>query len=120
MKKLILRWILAAVAIMLVAWIIPGISITGFKSAMGVVIVMALVNSVIKPVVKFISLPLNILTLGIFGVIVNALLFMLVAKFAPGFQIDGFWSALFGAGLTGIILPWFQKLTGEDEKKEDK
>ena len=117
MKNLILTWILMALVIMLVAWLVPGITITGIKAALIVVIVMALVNALIKPIVSFITLPLNVLTLGLFGVVVNALLFMLVAKFAPGFEIDGFWSALIGAIAASIFVPLSLKLI-PDSKKE--
>ncbi len=115
MKNLILRWILMALGIMLVAWLVPGISITGFKAALIVVVVMALVNALIKPIVSFISLPLNVITLGLFGIVINALLFMLVAKFAPGFEIDGFWSALIGAIAASFFVPLALKLI-PDEK----
>ena len=118
MKTLLLRWILMALGIMLVAWLVPGITITGFKSALIVVVIMALVNAFIKPIVAFISLPLNILTLGIFGIIVNALLFMLVAKFAPGFEIDGFWSALIGAIAAAFFVPLTLKLIDEDKSNK--
>ena len=115
MKKLILSWILMALGIMLIAWLIPGITITGFKAALIVVVIMALVNALIKPIISLISLPLNIITLGLFGVIVNALLFMLVAKFAPGFEIDGFLSALIGAIAASILVPLALKLVGDDK-----
>ncbi len=115
MKKLILSWILMALGIMLIAWLVPGITITGFKAALIVVVIMALVNALIKPIVSFISLPLNIITLGLFGIVINALLFMLVAKFAPGFEIDGFWSALIGAIAASILVPLSLKLIGEDK-----
>ncbi len=116
MKKLLLSWILMALGIMLVAWLVPGIRITGFGAALVVVVVIALVNALIKPIVSFISLPLNILTLGLFGIVINALLFMLVAKFAPGFEIDGFWSALIGAIAASFFVPLTLKLMGEDKK----
>ncbi len=116
MKKIILSWILMAVGIMLVAWLVPGISITGFWAALVVVLVMALVNALIKPIVTFIALPLNILTLGLFSIVVNALLFMLVAKFSPGFEIANFWSALIGAIVASIFVPLSLKLLGEDKK----
>ena len=116
MKKLLLTWILMALAIMAVAYFVPGIHITGFGAALVVVCVIALVNAFIKPIVNFISLPLNVLTVGLFGIVINALLFMLVAYFAPGFQIDSFWSALIGAIVASIFVPLILKLIGEDKK----
>ena len=108
--NVIIRWILFALLIMLIAWIIPGITITGFVSALIVVVILSIVNVLIRPIVQFISLPLNVLTLGIFSLIINALLFLLVAKFSPGFQIDGFWSGFFGALILSIMTPLIDKI----------
>ena len=108
--NVLIRWILFALLIMLIAWLIPGITITGFVSALIVVVVLSIVNLLIRPIVQFISLPLNVLTLGIFSLIINALLFLLVAKFSPGFQIDGFWSGFFGALILSIMTPLIDKI----------
>ena len=108
--NIIIKWILFALLIMLIAWIIPGISITGFISALIVVVILSIVNVLIKPIVQFISFPLNFITLGLFSLIINALLFLLVAKFSPGFQIDGFWSGFFGALILSILTPLIDKI----------
>lgn len=108
--NMIVKWILLALLIMLIAWIIPGITITGFVSALIVVVVMSIVNVLIRPIVEFISLPINVLTLGIFSLIINALLFLLVAKFSPGFQIDGFWNGFFGALILSVMAPLIDKI----------
>lgn len=108
--NMLVKWILFALLIMFIAWIIPGISITGFLSALFVVIVLSLVNIFVKPLIQLISLPLNVITLGLFSLIINALLFMLVAKFSPGFQIDGFWSGLFGALILSVLSPLIEKI----------
>ncbi len=108
--NMILKWILLALLIMAIAWILPGITISGFLSAMIVVLVIALVNTFIRPLVQFISLPINVLTLGLFSLIINALLFLLVAKIAPGFSIDGFWSGFFGALILSIFTPLIDKI----------
>lgn len=94
---LLLRWILFALAIMLTAWLIPGIEVDGFKSAMLVVVIMALINIFIKPLLVFVTLPINILTLGLFIFIINAALLLLLGKVAPGFEVDGFLSAFLGS-----------------------
>ncbi len=106
----ILKWILFALLIMGIAWLIPGITITGFLSALIVVVVMSIINLLIKPILMFISLPLNVLTLGIFSLVINALLFLLIAKFSPGFQIDGFWSGFWGAIILSIFMPLIDKI----------
>ncbi len=111
MMNMLVKWVLLALLIMLIAWVIPGITISGFLSAMIVVLVLSIVNLLIRPLVQLISLPLNVLTLGIFSLIINALLFLLVAKFSPGFQIEGFWSGFFGALILSVIYPFIDKIT---------
>lgn len=105
-----IKWILFALLIMAIAWIIPGITISGFISALIVVVIMSIVNLLIKPIIQFISLPLNVITLGLFSLVINAFLFLLIAKFSPGFQIDGFWSGFWGAILLSIFTPLIDKV----------
>lgn len=100
---LFLKWIALALAIMFTAWVIPGISISSFTTALIAAVVIALVNLVIKPILVFLTLPINVLTLGIFILVINALLFMFVAYLVPGVEIDGFWSAFLGAILLSIL-----------------
>ena len=113
--NILLKWILSALLVTFVAWLIPGISITSFGSAMIAVVVISLINIFIKPVLKFISLPVNFLTLGLFGLILNALLFLLAAKIAPGLEIDGFWSALLGSFVISILTPVIEKVEFKKE-----
>lgn len=100
---LLLRWVLFALAVMLIAWLIPGINVENFQSALLIAFVMGLINAFIKPLITLITLPVNILTLGIFGLIINALLFMLAGYVVPGVSISGFWPALFGSVLLAFI-----------------
>lgn len=100
---LIIRWILFALALLFIAWIIPGIHIEGFRAALLSAFVIGLVNVFIRPLFVIITIPITILTLGLFIFIINALLFLLVAKVVPGFQVDGFLSALLGSILLSII-----------------
>lgn len=108
--NMILKWILLAMVIMGIAWILPGITISGFLSAMIVVVIISLINIFIRPLVQFISLPINVLTLGIFSLFINALLFLLVGRLAPGFEIDGFWSGFLGALILSIFTPMIDKI----------
>ncbi|MBQ8458790.1 phage holin family protein [bacterium] len=103
MLNFFLKWIAYAFAIIFIAWIIPGISVENFWSAMLVCVVIAIINTFIKPVVKFISLPVNFLTLGLFSFVINALLFMLAGAITPGVDIDGFLSALIGSIILSIL-----------------
>lgn len=106
---LFVKWIALALSVMFVGWVIPGITISSFWTAMIASIVIAFVNVVIKPILIFLTLPINILTLGIFVLVINALLFMFVAYLVPGVEVDGFWSAFLGAlilSLLSIGLTW--------------
>ena len=106
---LFVKWIALALAVMFVGWVIPGITISSFWTAMIASVVIALVNIVIKPILIFLTLPINILTLGLFVLVINALLFMFVAYLVPGVEVDGFWSAFLGAlilSLLSIGLSW--------------
>ena len=76
----ILRWLAYSLAIVFIAWAVPGIGVESFLAAMIVCLIMALINAFVKPVLQFISLPINFLTLGLFSFVLNALLFMLGAK----------------------------------------
>ncbi len=105
-----IKWVLFALLIMAIAFFIPGITISGFISAMIVVVIMSLINLLVRPIVEFISLPLNFITLGLFSLIVNALLFLLIAKFSPGFEIAGFWSGFWGALVLSIFTPLIDKI----------
>lgn len=92
--KLILTWLISAIAILLSAWIAPGVTITGFGAALLAAIVLGAVNSFIRPVILFFTLPINILTMGLFTLVINAGMVALAAFIIPGFSIAGFWTAL--------------------------
>lgn len=98
-----LKWLALAIAIMFTGWVIPGITISSFVSALIAAIVIALINLFIKPILVFLTLPINILTLGLFILVINALLFLFVAYLVPGIEVDGFWSAFLGALLLTIL-----------------
>ena len=106
----LVKWILFALLIMGIAWVIPGITVSGFIAALIVVVIMSIVNLLIRPIIQFISLPLNVITLGLFSLVINAFLFLLIAKFSPGFQIDGFWSGFWGAINLSIFTPKIDKI----------
>ena len=99
----ILKWLGYALAVMFIAGILPGISVDNFLSAILVAVVLGLINVFIKPILLLITLPINFLTLGIFTLVLNALLLMLAGYVTPGFEVDGFWSAFFGALILSIL-----------------
>ncbi len=113
MLNLLIKWFLFAILVILTAIIIPGISVSSFASALLVCIVLGLINTFIKPIVQFISLPVTFLTLGLFAFVVNALLLMLAGAITPGFEVEGFWSAIFGSILLSIFAGWVSKIGSE-------
>ena len=110
MLNLFLRWIAYTLAVIFVAWLIPGITVENFLSAMLVCVILALINTFIKPVLQFISFPLTILTLGLFALVINALLLMLAGWITPGFEVDGFLSALLGSILLSLFAIGIDKI----------
>lgn len=89
-------WLLSTFAIMITSYLLPGVHLDGFLPAMVTAVVIGLINTFIKPVLLVFTLPVNILTLGLFTLIVNALLIMLASAITPGFQVDNFgWALLF-------------------------
>lgn len=103
MIAMLLKWLGLALGVLFVGWIIPGISVANFMSAFLGAGVIALVNIFIKPILVFLTLPVNILTLGLFILVINALLFMFVAYLVPGVEVDGFWSAFWGALILSLL-----------------
>ncbi|MGN6581699.1 MAG: phage holin family protein [Bordetella sp.] len=101
--NLILVWILNAVALLVVAYILPGITVASFGSALVAALVLGLLNMLVKPVLILLTLPITIVTLGLFLVVLNALLFWLAGSILRGFQVSGFWWAVGGAILYSII-----------------
>jgi putative membrane protein len=103
MVSLLLHWIISALSLMIVAYIFPGIQLQGMGAALIGPIVIGLINATIGLIVKIITFPLTILTLGIFWLIINALMLQLAAALVPGFYVADFWSAFFGAIVLSIV-----------------
>ncbi len=100
---ILLRWLISALAVMLVAYLVPGITVTSFISALLVALVLGFANAFVRPILVFLTLPITILSLGLFVLVINALLFMLTAYFVPGFSVTGFGPALLGSIVLAII-----------------
>jgi len=90
----LINWLLSGLAIVITAYLLPGVHLSGIKAALLTAVALGLINAIIKPVLKLLTLPLTIMTLGLFSLVINALLIMLTAKLVPGFQVQGFLWAL--------------------------
>jgi putative membrane protein len=100
---LLLVWILNAVALLVVAYILPGIVVASFWSAMWAALVLGLINMLVKPLFVLLTLPITIVTIGLFLFVINALMFWLAGSILKGFQVNGFWWAVGGALLYSLI-----------------
>jgi putative membrane protein len=100
---LLLHWLISAVSLLIVAYIFPGIEVRGVGTALIAPIVIGLINATIGFFLKLVTLPLTILTLGLFWLVVNALMLQLAAALVPGFYVASFWSAFFGAILLSVV-----------------
>jgi putative membrane protein len=103
MMTLLLTWLVSAISLLIVAYLLPGFKVDGFKSALIAALVIGLVNGTLGFVLKLLTLPLTIVTLGFFWLVINALMLLLAAKLVTGFRIDGFWWALIGSVLLSIV-----------------
>lgn len=103
MMFLLLRWIGFALVVMFVAWIVPGISVESFGSALVISVVIGLINIFVRPAIQFITLPINIVTLGLFTFVINALMLMFAGVIVPDFEVSNFFSALLGSILLSVL-----------------
>ena len=103
MLHLVLNWFVTALALWLVAHIIAGIEVRDFGSALIATIVIALVNWVIGPILRFFAFPITFLTLGLFSFVINAILLKLASLFTPGFRVHGLIAALLGSIVLSIL-----------------
>jgi putative membrane protein len=101
--RLLLHWILSATALWIVAHFVPGIYVSGPKAALIAALVIGLINATIGTILKILTFPLTILTLGLFWFVINALMLELAASFVDGFQVRGFVPALIGAVLMSLV-----------------
>ena len=101
--KFILRLLLSALAVILLAYILPGVRVDAFGNAILVALVLSLLNFLVKPLLVILTLPVTILTLGLFLLVINALIIMLASSLVSGFSVEGFWYALLFSLLLSIL-----------------
>lgn len=101
MVKLLLRWALSALALMLIAYLVRGIHVT-FLSALGAAVVIGLLNAFLRPIFVILTLPITLITFGLFVFVINAILFAIAAWLVPGFTVHGFRAALLGSLLYAV------------------
>jgi len=92
--RILFKWLLLTLAILLTAWLIPGVNVASVWSALWLAAFLAVINVILRPILIIITLPITILTLGLFTFVINALLILLAASVIQGFSVDGFWLAM--------------------------
>jgi putative membrane protein len=103
MKGLIIRWLILTAAIMFTSYLIGGIHVSGISSAFFAAAILGILNAFLRPILIILTLPLNILTLGLFTLVINAFLLKMVSGVISGFQVEGFWPAVFGSLVISVI-----------------
>jgi putative membrane protein len=101
--KILLGWAINALALLALPYLLTGVHVKGFWTALVFALVLGLLNALVRPLLVLLTLPITILTLGLFLVVVNGLLFWLADAFVPGFEVAGFWWAVAGAVVYSIV-----------------
>ena len=103
MKGLAIRWLILTAAIIVAAYLMEGIRVEGFFSALSAAAILGILNAFFRPVLIILTLPLNVITLGFFTFVINAVLLMMASGVISGFKVEGFWAALFGSLVISIV-----------------
>lgn len=111
--KLLTHLLVSAIAIVITAYLLPGASVT-LTGAVVLAVVLGVINIFIKPLVKVITLPLTILTLGIFSLVINALFIILASKIVPGFTVSGFWTAFWFSIILSLVNALFNRFQDKE------
>lgn len=101
--KLLAKWLLSAIALLFVAYVYPGVQVTSFMSALVAAFVIGLFNMVVRPILVVLTLPVTVLTLGLFLFVINALMFWAAASVLDGFNVRGFSAALVGSLIYSVL-----------------
>ena len=101
---ILINWIIMAFAVVISAYVLPGVTLASFWTALWVALVLGLLNVFIKPLLILLTLPINILTLGLFTLVINALVIMMASGIVHGFKVDGFWYAMLFSIVLCIVL----------------
>jgi len=100
---LLLRWLINALALLAIPYVIPSVYVDNFLTALIGAVVLSLLNILIRPILLILTLPITLLTLGLFALVINGMMFWLASRFVEGFYVAGFWSAFFAALFYSIV-----------------
>jgi putative membrane protein len=103
---ILIRWLLSSIIVLVTAMLLPGVHITNFLTALAVSAVLGILNAVLKPVLFILTLPISLITLGLFTLVINGFVIMLTAYIVPGFHVSNFWWAILFSIVVSVI-NWF-------------
>lgn len=106
---MLVKWLVTALIVLALAYILPGITVDGFFAAVVAALVLGLINSFLKPIIMLFTLPINVVTLGLFTLVINAVLVLLAGAIVPGFSVGNFWWALLFSVVLGVANSWLHK-----------
>ena len=108
--SILINWIISALAILAASYLLQGVHVANFTTALVAALVLGIINAFIKPLLILLTLPITILTLGLFTLVLNALLVLLASSFVKGFTVDGFWWAVAFSLVLSVINAFLQRL----------
>lgn len=103
MFKMLLKWLLLAAALLVVSYLLPGVAVQSFGAALIAAFVIGLLNTLVRPLLVLLTLPVTVLTVGLFLFVINALMFWSASGLLSGFHVTGFWTALFGSLIYSVL-----------------
>jgi putative membrane protein len=103
MHGIFIRWLILTFSIIVTSYLLDGIHVSGFISAFFAAAILSILNAFFRPILLILTLPINILSLGLFTFVINALMLLMASGVIPGFNVSGFWSAVFGSLLISIV-----------------
>ena len=111
--RLIVRWLLLAAALLFVAYVYSGVAVVSFGAAMIAALVLGLLNTLVRPLLVLLTLPVTVLTLGLFLFVINAAMLKIASALIAGFEVYGFWTAVFGSLIVSTVSFWMYVLISE-------
>lgn len=117
MVRMLIHWVLMALAVGITAWIIPGFEISGVLAALVAAVIIGFINATVGLLLKVVTFPLTVVTLGLFWLLINTLMLKLASALVPGFYIHGFAAAFFGAIVLSLVNMLLKKLLRPDRVK---
>ena len=114
--RLLLKILISGISVMIASYILPGVNVENFSYALMLAAVLAFLNATLKPMLVLLTIPFTVFTLGLFLLVINAVIILIASDIVPGFHVSGFWSALFFSIILSIITSTLESLNSRFEK----